>query len=320
VKTLHDETPVDQAYSLRDELLKSRLLSGVPATLVSAVVSGCETRELSTGDVLLKAGSENDVLYVVLSGRVSVHLGEAERPHVRLGPGECVGELSLLDGGSVSADVTADEPTLLLALDRDELWSLIDSCPEVARNLLRVLAGRVRADDTVLAESNRQKAQLERLATVDALTGLRNRRWLDDAFARHIVRATRTSQPASLLMIDIDHFKRLNDEHGHAAGDGVLRRVAQAFASSLRPVDLLARYGGEEFAVLLPGLDLQAAFAVAERLRQAVGNERPTTWPPVTVSIGVASLRAGETFARLLTRADEALYRAKESGRNQTSV
>lgn len=320
-----DQRPADShdAGDLRERLLRSRLFQGIPGPLVATVVAGSETRELAPGEALLLAGTENSVLYVVLSGLVSIHVPGADEAHTRLGAGECVGELSLVDGQRVSADVITDEPTLVLGFSREQLWSLIDSSPEAARNLLRILAGRIRADDAVLGESSRQKRHLEHLAMVDGLTGLRNRRWLDEAFARQLARAVRAGQTLSLLMADIDHFKGLNDTHGHPFGDTVLQRVARTLADGLRPQDLLARYGGEEFAVLLPGIEVQNAVAIAERLRRAVEAE---TGPAgavgehasrVTVSIGVAALQDQDTLPSLLGRADEALYRAKASGRNR---
>ena len=242
----------------------------MPEELVVAALRGCQTRQLSATETLLRAGTENDVLYIILSGQVSVRVPGVDEPHIRLGAGECVGELSFLDGQQVSADVVADAQTLVLALDRERLWSLIDSSAEVARNLLGILAGRVRADDAALGESGREHRQLQRLVTVDSLTGLRNRRWLDDAFARQLSRAARANQSLSLLMIDIDRFKQVNDTYGHPAGDAVLRRVAHTLATGLRPQDSLARYGGEEFAVLLPGLGQPQALQVAERLSLAI--------------------------------------------------
>ncbi len=302
---------------LRQRLLSSRLLQGIPAPLVAMVVAGSETRELAPREALLLAGTENSTLYVVLTGLVSVHVPGADEAHARLGVGECVGELSLVDGQRVSADVIAEEPTLVLGFSRDQLWSLVDSSPEAARNLLRILAGRIRADDAVLGESSRQKRHLEHLAMVDGLTGLRNRRWLDEAFTRQLTRAIRAGQRLSLLMVDIDHFKRLNDVHGHPFGDAVLQRVARTLAEGLRPQDLLARYGGEEFAVLLPGIEVQNAVAIADRLRRAVEASDGTQ---VTVSIGVACLQREDTLPSLLGRADEALYRAKAAGRNRSQT
>ena len=307
-------------------LVRSPLFRGVSPVLVTSIAARSESRLLSPREKLLSAGSQNQRLYVVLSGTVSARVPGTDVAHVLLEPGDCVGEISILDGQPVSADVIAEESTVVLSFDRQQLWELIDASADVARNLLRLLAGRVRHDDEVLGESSRLQRYFERIATVDGLTGLRNRRWLDDAFARQLDRAARTDQPVSLLMINLDHFKLVNDQHGHLVGDAVLSRVSQTLSATLRPQDLLARYGGEEFAVLLPGIDVTSATAVAERLRLAVESVPPIPsdgvngpLPAITVSIGVTTGRAYETLPDLLKRADSAMYRAKEGGRNRTS-
>lgn len=310
---------IDQ--SVQAGLLRSSLFRDVPAPLVSTVAARSQTRALAAREMLLKAGTNNDRLYIVMAGRVSVRMADSDEPHVRLGPGECVGEISILDGRPTSADVIAEEPTIVLSFDREQLWTLVDASAELARNLLRLLAGRVRHDDVAIGEANRLQRYFERIATMDGLTGLRNRRWLDDVFARQLDRAARSAQPVSVLMIDLDHFKRVNDEHGHLIGDAVLCRVAQVLTAALRPNDMLARYGGEEFAALLPGFDTVSAIVLAERLRHAVADAPQDAdakpLPPMTVSIGVSTRRAYEALPELLKRADEALYRAKEEGRNR---
>jgi diguanylate cyclase (GGDEF)-like protein len=308
---------------VQDALVRSPLFRGVPASLVAAVAATSEARLLAPKERLLTSGSRNSKLHVVISGAVDVLTDGSDGHVITLGPGECVGELSVLDGRSVSADVIAHESTVVLSFDREQIWVLIDSSAELARNLLRILAHRVRQADSALTESARLKRYFERLATVDGLTGLRNRRWLDDAFPRQLERAARLEQPVSLLMIDIDRFKQMNDTHGHLVGDAVLGRVAEILTNGLRPQDLLARYGGEEFAVLLPGLDLAGSVNVAERLRRTVelakSAEGEEPLPSTTISIGVAETRRDETIASLLVRADAALYRAKHGGRNRTS-
>ncbi|WP_240096141.1 diguanylate cyclase [Thermomonas flagellata] len=163
-------------------------------------------------------------------------------------------------------------------------------------------------------------AQLRRSADRDALTGVPNRSSLDrmaqDAFAA----CQRRGLPLSVLFIDLDWFKPINDQYGHAAGDLCLREVAQALSAQLRPGDVLGRYGGEEFLVVLPGSDAAAARVLAERLRQTI-ERRVIEWEgrriPVTASIGLAGLRDGDPDLRtLLARADKALYQAKREGRN----
>jgi diguanylate cyclase (GGDEF)-like protein len=122
-------------------------------------------------------------------------------------------------------------------------------------------------------------------------------------------------------MADLDHFKRINDQYGHSAGDRALVRVAATFERHLRPYDLAARYGGEEFLIVLPGTTLEAAAVTAERIRQDIGEIRLTECPSgVAASLGVAGWKTGETPEALIRRADDALYNAKRSGRNRVEV
>ncbi len=302
-------------------LARSALFRGVSTALVSEVSAGSEARLLGPRERLLAAGGANDKLHIVLSGALAVVPSDTAAT-VRLIPGECVGETSVLDDRAVVSDVVAEEATVVLSLDRPQLWQLIDASPELARNLLRIIAGRVNHQDVMPGESTRLKRYFERIATVDPLTGLHNRRWLDDTMARQVDRAQRSKQQAAVLMIDIDHFKRINDHYGHLTGDAVLGRVAQILMAGVRPQDLLARYGGEEFTVLLPNIDGATAILVAERLRHLVEatarDADSQDVPATTVSIGVAEMRTGDRLDDLLNRADLALARAKTLGRNRT--
>ncbi|MFQ3664217.1 MAG: diguanylate cyclase [Chloroflexaceae bacterium] len=165
--------------------------------------------------------------------------------------------------------------------------------------------------------------QVQQLATLDALTGVANRRHFFDLARREVERAERYHHPLSLLMIDVDHFKQLNDTYGHITGDQVLRAIAARLRESLRQNDVVGRFGGEEFMVLLPETGREQALQVAERLREAIGG-RPVAADEraicVSVSIGVVSCGCGTsplTIEQLLKDADEALYVAKRRGRNQ---
>lgn len=163
------------------------------------------------------------------------------------------------------------------------------------------------------------------LATTDALTGLRTRRYLDEHLDRLVAGAHRSGGTVGLLLIDVDHFKRINDEHGHDAGDRVLAQVGHVLRHGVRPGDLVARYGGEEFAAVLPGLAPPGVVALAERLREAIAATAVVgvdgVRMSVTVSVGGACLPEHATDSRALARAaDRALYAAKREGRNRTNL
>ena len=170
---------------------------------------------------------------------------------------------------------------------------------------------------------NQRHAELQRAAHADALTGLANRSALA-LQAPGLARVTAHDPPVAVLMLDIDHFKRVNDQHGHAAGDQALREVALRLQATLRQGDLLARWGGEEFCVCLPGADEAAARAVAEKLRRSVA-DAPLQLPDgtallLTASLGVAALGVAEELPAALGRADAALYRAKQAGRDRVAL
>jgi diguanylate cyclase (GGDEF)-like protein len=164
----------------------------------------------------------------------------------------------------------------------------------------------------------------ERLATTDGLTGVLNRRTFNAQLQGRLREALRYNRPLSLLLLDVDHFKRVNDTYGHPAGDVVLRGIAALAQNQARETDIVARYGGEEMAVILPETDAQGAHAIAERIRKAAAAGTHATEQgniQVTVSIGLATWPGpGDSAEQLLEAADRALYRAKEGGRNRVAA
>ena len=177
-----------------------------------------------------------------------------------------------------------------------------------------------RADE--LAEQRRAlrvaNRRLRWLSSIDALTGVLNRRALDRRLEEEVSRARREDRPLSVAMIDIDRFKAVNDAHGHAVGDRVLRIIARRLQRGARATDVLGRYGGEEFLLLLPSSDRDEAFALCERLRGRISG-RPIAGNALTASFGIATVTppiAGRS-AQLVERADAAMYRAKAAGRDR---
>ncbi|MES2682390.1 MAG: GGDEF domain-containing protein [Pseudomonadota bacterium] len=175
----------------------------------------------------------------------------------------------------------------------------------------------------MLMPGERLQNQLRRAAQDDALTNLLNRGGFNGLARRQLERCRHSAKPASVLLMDLDHFKRVNDSHGHDAGDRLLCAFAETVRAQSRATDLVARYGGEEFCALLPGADHQAAVVIAERIRQQFAK---VTVPVddialgTTVSIGVAEIAAAETVEAALLRADQALYAAKREGRNRVTL
>jgi two-component system cell cycle response regulator len=160
------------------------------------------------------------------------------------------------------------------------------------------------------------------MAITDALTGLHNRRYMETHVGTLVEQALSRSKPLTVLVLDIDYFKSINDTHGHDAGDDVLREFALRIKKSIRGIDLACRFGGEEFVVVMPETDLAVATMVAERLRRRIASEpfsiqQGARSIEVTISIGIAALGRSDSPATVLKRADQALYRAKRDGRNR---
>ena len=164
----------------------------------------------------------------------------------------------------------------------------------------------------------RQQRELERLATTDSLTGLSNRHVLQEALERELARARRHGLPLALILIDVDHFKQINDLYGHPAGDTVLKEVAQRLDQTIRAGEVLARLGGEEFAWLLPGTDAAGALIAADRARAAISGAAFGELGHLTISAGVGILADAADLEQLYQLADRALYEAKQHGRDRT--
>lgn len=208
---------------------------------------------------------------------------------------------------------------ILLPVDPARVLPFINLASMVTTlSVLAVICG------LVLLMTARMNEALLQLTIRDPLTGVFNRRGLDDAMATVLSFAKRVGRPVSVLACDIDHFKRVNDTHGHARGDEVLREFAQLLSDSFHQGELVGRLGGEEFVVVLPGADAAGALREAERLRTRVAAHRFAVGEAaitVTVSIGVATAPASQvSWAELIARADEALYEAKSQGRNRCAV
>jgi diguanylate cyclase (GGDEF)-like protein len=298
------------------------LFRGVDPDVVADLLPRCGRVDVRSGQLLLSPERENHCIYIVLSGQLAVHLGAVDAPKIAdLPPGACAGEMSLIEDKDPSAYVVAVDDSHLMVVSHAILWQMVDRSHAFAKNLLVVLSERVRSDNEYIANSLGILRRAEHNARTDALTGLGNRRWMLEMFDRELARSRCAKEALCLMMLDVDGFKRFNDQYGPIAGDRVLAAVASTLREYLRPTDLIARYGGDEFAVLLPGSALADAEQTGNRLREQLKARSPASLPtPVTISIGVAAAATEDTLDELVHRADAAMYAAKAAGRDRVTA
>lgn len=325
----------------------AQLPRGVPEGAASSVARWNDGIEYLSSEVPVRAGTSNDLGWRIVV-RQSIDLALAPAHELRrqlLALGLAAALLATLVAIWLARSISRPIEQLATAARRVQQRSdaprypasgglqEIDQLSEAMRSMTdsllsherelealnQTLEQQVQQRTEALAAAN---AELERLATRDALTGLANRRSFDERLLACFQTARRTGRGFALLLLDADHFKRVNDQHGHTVGDQVLQQLGQLLKASIRSIDLAARYGGEEFAVLLPetaGLD--EAAAVADKIRAAVALADFPAVGRMTISVGVASWHAADTDPlRLVQRADKGLYAAKGAGRNQVMV
>jgi diguanylate cyclase (GGDEF)-like protein len=311
-----------QADQIPAILAASKLFKGVDLAVIDLELKDSRTLTVDAGQVLLDPKHINTDIYLVLKGELLVCLEpKILNPLVRLRIGDCVGELSIIDASSPSAYVVSAVQTQLMVISKPVLWRMLVLQQNMALNLLHVLANRIRENNVVLLGSLELQREYRSKAETDALTGLHNRVWFEEIFPKQLELCERTGQDASLLMVDIDHFKMVNDQYGHLCGDEALRHVGNVLRRNLRSTDLCARYGGEEMIVLMPGTELSQGQLTAERVRESIASTplrlQDGRELVLKVSGGLAQWQAGTVLNDLIRAADSALYEAKEGGRNR---
>jgi diguanylate cyclase (GGDEF)-like protein len=319
-------TFADSGYSIGE----LQLFQDVADPALPRLLAQCPVLRVAAGETILDARSSGARLFILLRGALrashpDLQGGLADGTSVQLLPGECVGELTVLDQQAQPATIHALQDSDVLAIEASLLWQIIDHSNGVARNLLRLLSFRVRAVNAQLRRRHRVGEFYRQLSEVDGLTGMQNRTWLEQNMPSLVEQARAMDKPLSVILLDIDHFKKFNDDYGHQAGDDVLRLASRVVLETLRPSDLAVRYGGEELMVILPQTHAKAGVGVAQRLCESLRgtvffNDMHKPLPHITASFGVASLVPGQDAEAVIANADAALYRAKHAGRNQVML
>src|SRR5512133_238449 len=285
------------------------------------------------GEIIFLEDEPGDGMYIIQSGQTAVVKGDLHAPIILgfRGSGGMIGEMALLENQPRSATVVALEPTLLLGISLDAFYRLSSRNPRFSLKMMGMLSSRLRNSDDQLnqvAMHARQRDEaLEGLrdqVNRDPLTGLFNRRYLEVILTQAVSRARSEGTQVGILMLDVDHFKHVNDTYGHPAGDAVLQALAKLLGKCVRAEDVICRYGGEEFVVVMPGARRTVVQERAETIRQGFQEARvihQNVEIAVTLSIGAALFPThADTGESVLACADQALYQAKQTGRNRVVI
>lgn len=312
--------PISRAEFQRLEIFKNVAFESLAGYLL-----GCKTIYPAPGTLLIDPEQPQRRLLVLLEGLMEVQVesqGGVFRNDIH--PGHCAGEMSIFENVKPSAKVYAKENCKILIIEANTALAMLNASHDLCLNFLQILSNRIRNSNKMVCEEEYHIRCIEENAKVDALTGLHNRRWLEEMYTRELKRSNAGNLHLSAFMVDIDHFKSINDTHGHLVGDQVLIAVSKVILACLRPTDMPVRYGGEEFTIFLPGTNVENAKIVGERLRASI-EKLPIPLPngenlSVTVSVGFTERKNEDTVDAIIKRADDALYFAKESGRNRVCL
>jgi diguanylate cyclase (GGDEF)-like protein len=286
--------------------------------------------KVKLGDTLCEECEEGNELYIIQQGEVSglISLPDGtQKEIVVFHPGDFFGEMSIFEDAPRSATCLVKKAGKIFRFQKKDFFSIIETEPDIAikimYRMLNITTQRLRTTGKFLSDVVRWGDEASRRAVTDELTGAYNRRFLDNSLDDYFEAAKKNGKPLTLIMMDLDYFRQINEAYGHDMGDKVILEIVKVFKKHLREKDVLARYGGDEFTVVLPDTDISTAFNIAETIRKDVEklDFLSTMTGPVTrltTSQGIASYPdSASDLKALREKADNALYRAKEDGRNR---
>jgi len=342
--------------NLIQQLLQNELFSGVPSEELKQIkLKGYfKHQNYQLGDIVIKENDTSNEVFLILKGVVQITRNTvAERVSILITrrEGEVIGELGVIENKPRSSSAICQTDVSLIIIEKDHFFELISLIPALTPNINRIIASRFRQtiyqtssqalkyqimlelNQTIVAQKNElerlnkvleeKNKELYQMAMTDQLTKINNRCFIMEVMTKTFSNCRRYQMEFSCILVDIDHFKKFNDIHGHLAGDYVLKNTAQLIKDLLRKGDFVARYGGEEFLILLPNTQIENASIVAEKIRATVADAVYTynkdTELKVTISLGLTNNRfnSPENESQMINNADTALYEAKKKGRNQ---
>jgi diguanylate cyclase (GGDEF)-like protein len=300
---------------------------------LDALIRRLHVHDVEAGSLIFGEGEGGSELFIVQSGRVSVSVrlsNGLEQEIAEFRAGDFFGEMSIFEDAPRSASCRTREKSRLFSLHKNDFYQLTAEHPRISiklmHEMLTITTWRLRNTSEFVSDMVEWGEEARRRAITDELTGVYNRRFLDEALMDYFAAARGSGKPLSLIMVDLDHFREINETYGPQAGDRTIVAAVTAFKRVLRGKDVIARYGGDEFTIILPETGLQAAGELAEKMRSEVAGgaacseprDAGTSGVRVTTSQGVAAFPDnGDDIGTIKEKADEALYRAKEAGRNR---
>ena len=300
---------------------------------IESIVECVHPLDIEAEKTIFREGDEGRQLYIVEFGTVAISIrlpNGTEREIVEFRSGDFFGEMSIFENAPRSASCSTKEKSRLLAMDDSDFFQLMTEHPyttiKIMFRMLNSITQRLRNTSEFLSDMVRWGETARKRAITDELTGAYNRRYLDEALTDQFESSKRDGSPFTLIMVDLDYFRDINESYGHAKGDEVILGVVQVFRKHLRKNDILARYGGDEFSVIMPNTRAEQAKAIAEAIcrdvrKLEVLKGMPGSIQHVTTSQGLSSYPENAvTLETLRESADQALYRAKEAGRDRVGL
>ncbi len=306
------------------------IFSQLTSEEIESIVDRLHPLDIEPKKSIFQEGDEGRQLYIVESGKVAISIrlpNGTEREIVEFKSGDFFGEMSIFENAPRSASCSTKEKSRLLAMDDSDFFRLMAEHPytaiKIMFRMLNSITQRLRNTSEFHSDMVRWGETARKRAITDELTGAYNRRFLDEALTDQFETSQREGRPFTLIMIDLDYFREINESYGHAKGDEVILSVVDVYRNRLRKNDILARYGGDEFSVILPDTAIDEAKRIAEDICLEVRaldvlKGRPGSIQKITTSQGLASYpEHADTLEALREAADQALYQAKEAGRDR---